>query len=126
MNKLTLNEPAIRRNTFSGKNVLCIEETERPVFVNNYYAGDNPQQMFCEVRENYSGKCDNLNDKASQSMDDWDVGVARMHIMEEMHPTVEGYHNNQDPPVIVQPNKMQELTHLRQEVTRCQTIVYPH
>ena len=48
--------------------------------------------------------------KASQSMDDWGVGMTRMHRMEEMHPTVEGYHNNQEPPVIVQPNKMQELT----------------
>ena len=46
----------ISRNMFSGKNPLCIEETERPVFVNNYYAGDNPQQMFCEIRENHSGK----------------------------------------------------------------------
>ena len=113
----------IRRNTFSGKNPLCIEDMERPVFVNNYYAGDNPQQMFREVRENFGGKSDNLNfrlqqfqtqalkhDKASQSMDDWDVGIARMHKMEETHPTVENYHNNQDPPVIVQPNKMQELT----------------
>ena len=108
-----------RRNTFSGKNPLCIENTERPVFVNNYYAGDNPQQ----VRENFKGKSNNLNfrlqqfqtqalkqDKASQSMDDWDVGIARMHRMEETHPTVENYHSNQDPPVIVQPNKMQELT----------------
>ena len=43
-------------------------------------------------------------------MDDWNVGIARMHRMEETHPTVESYHNNQDPPVIVQPNKMQELT----------------
>ena len=43
-------------------------------------------------------------------MDDWGVGMARMHRMEVMHPTVEGYHNNQEPPVIVQPNKMQELT----------------
>ena len=32
-----------------------------------------------------------------------------MHTMEETHPTLEGYHNNQWPPVIVQPNKMQEL-----------------
>ena len=113
----------IRRNTFSGKNPLCIEDTERPVFVNNYYAGDKPQQMFREVRENFNGKSNNSNfhlqqfqtqalkqDKASQSMDDWDVGIARMHRMEETHPTVENYHNNQDPPVIVQPNKMQELT----------------
>ena len=88
---------------------LCIEDTERPV--------------FREVRENFSGKNDNLNfrlqqvqtqalsyDKASQSIDDWDVGIARMHTIEETHPTVEGYHNNQDPPIIVQPNKMQELT----------------
>ena len=113
----------IRRNTFSGKNPLYIEDTERPVFANNYYAGDNPQQMFREVRENLSGKSDNSNfrlqqvqtqalrhDKASQSMDDWDIGVARIHRIEEMHPTLEGYHNNQDPPMIVQPNKMQELT----------------
>ena len=113
----------IRQNTFSGKNQLCIEDTERPVFVNNYYAGDNPQQMFREVRENFNGKSNNSNfrlqqfqtqalkhDKASQSMDDWDVRIARMHRMEETHPIVENYHNNQDPPVIVQPNKMQELT----------------
>ena len=113
----------IRQNTFSGKNPLCIENTERPVFVNNYYAGDNPQQMFREVRENFKRKSDNSNfrleqfqtqalkqDKASQSMDDRDVGIARMHRMEETHPTVENYHNNQDPPIIVQPNKMQELT----------------
>ena len=85
--------------------------------------GDNPQQMFCEIRENNSGKSDNSSfrlqqvqtqnlrhNKASQSMDDWAAGMARMHRMEEMHPTVEGYHNNQEPPVIVQPNKMQELT----------------
>ena len=43
-------------------------------------------------------------------MDDWNVGIARMNRMEETHPTVESYHNNQDLPVIVQPNKMQELT----------------
>ena len=30
--------------------------------------------------------------------------------MEETHPIVEGYHNNQEPPMIVQPSKMQELT----------------
>ena len=39
----------IRRNMFKGKNPLCIEETERPVFVNNYYTGDNPQHMFHEA-----------------------------------------------------------------------------
>ena len=50
------------------------------------------------------------HNKASQSMDNWDVEIARMHRMEERHPTLESYHNNQDPPVIVQPNKMQELT----------------
>ena len=38
-----------RRNTFSGKNPLYLEDNEKPVFVNNYYAGDNPQQMFHEV-----------------------------------------------------------------------------
>ena len=38
-----------RRNTFSGKNPLYLEDTKRPVFVNNYYAGDNMQQMFHEV-----------------------------------------------------------------------------
>ena len=105
----------IKRNTFSGKNPLYIEDTERPVFVNNYYTGDNPQQMFCEIRGNPCGKSDNSNyrlqqtqsqnvkqDKASQAMDDWGVGIARMHTMEETHPTLEGYHNNQ-------PNKMQEL-----------------
>ena len=93
------------------------------MFVNNYYAGDNPQQMFREIRENSSGKSDNSSfhlqqlqtlalkhDKASQSMDNWNIGVARMHRMEETHPTVESNHNNQDSPMIVQPNKMQELT----------------
>ena len=35
-----------RRNMFSSRNPLCIEEMERPVFMNNYYAGDNPQQRF--------------------------------------------------------------------------------
>ena len=113
----------IKRNTFSGKNPLYIEDTKRPVFVNNYYAGDNPQHMFHEIRGNPYGKSDNLNyclqqtqsqnvkqDKASQAMDDWGVGIARMHTIEETHPTLEGYHNNQGPPVIVQPNKMQELT----------------
>ena len=93
------------------------------MFMNNYYAGDNPQQMFCKIRENPSGKSDNSSfclqqlqtqalkhDKASQSMENWNVGLARMHRMEETHPTVESYHNNQDPPMIVQPNKMQELT----------------
>ena len=112
----------IKRNTFSGKNPLYIEDTERPVFVNNYYVGDNPQRMFCEVRGNPCGRSDNSNyplqqaqtqnmkqDKASQSMDDWGVGVARMHRMEETHQTLEDYHNNQGPPVIVHPNKMQEL-----------------
>ena len=91
--------------------------------MNNYYAGDNPQQMFREIRENTSGKSKNSSfclqqvqarslkhDKASQSMDDWAVGMVRMHRMEETHPIVEGYHNNQEPPMIVQPNKMQELT----------------
>ena len=113
----------IKRNMFSGKNSLYIEDTKRPVFMNNYYAGDNPQQMFREIRGNPCRKSDNLNyrlqqiqsqnvkqDKASQAMDDWGVGIARMHTMEETHPTLEGYHNNQGPPVIVQPNKMQELT----------------
>ena len=113
----------IKRNTFSGKNPLYIEDTERPVFVNNYYMGDNPQQMFREIRRNSCGKSDNSNyrlqqtqsqnvkqDKASQAMDEWGVGIARMHTMEETHPTLEGYCNNQGPPVIVQPNKMQELT----------------
>ena len=112
----------IKRNTFSGKNPLYIEDTERPVFVNNYYVGDNPQQMFREVRGDPCGRSDNLNyrlqeaqtqnmkqDKASQSMDNWGVGVARMHRMEETHQTLEDYHNNQGPPVMVQPNKMQEL-----------------
>ena len=113
----------IRRNMFSGKNPLYTEDTERPLFVNNYYAGDNPQQMFHEVGQKHSEKSDNLHfclqqvqtqglkhDKALQSMDNLDVGVARMHRMEETHPTVEGCHTNQEPPVIVQPNKMQELT----------------
>ena len=45
----------IKRNTFSGKNPLYIEDTERPVFVNNYYVGDNPQQMFHEIRGNPCG-----------------------------------------------------------------------
>ena len=113
----------IKRNTFTGKNPLYIEDTERPVFVNNYYVGDNPQQMFLEVRGDPCRRSDNSNyhlqqaqtqnvkqDKASQSMDDWGVGVARMHRMEKTHQTLEDYHNNQGPPVIVQPNKMQELT----------------
>ena len=52
-----------RRNTFSGRNPLYIEEMERPVFVNNYYAGNNPQQMFHEIgqkdskKNNYSNFC---------------------------------------------------------------------
>ena len=92
--------------------------------------------MFHEVRENFSGKSYISNfslqqlqiqalrhDKASQAVDNWDIGIARMLRMEEMHPMVEGYHNNQDPPAIVQPNKMQELT---LSSTRCQTRVYPH
>ena len=41
--------------------------------------------------------------------------MALMHRMEETHPTVDSYSNNQEPPVIVQPNKMQELT---QSLTR--------
>ena len=90
--------------------------------------------MFREVRENFSGKSYNSNfclqqlqiqasrhDKASQAVDNLDIGIGRMHRMEEMHPMVEGYHNNQDPPVIVQPNK--DLT---PSSTRCQTTVYPH
>ena len=113
----------IRRNTFSGKNPLYIEDTERLVFVKNYYAGDNPQQMFREIGQKHSEKRDYSNfclepvqtqglkqDKVSQSMDNWDVGVARMHRMEETHPTVEGYHTNQEQPMIVQSKKMQELT----------------
>ena len=40
-----------RRNTFNGKNPLCIEETERPIFVNEYYAGDNPQHVSCSWTE---------------------------------------------------------------------------
>ena len=48
----------IRRNTFSGKNPLYTGDTERPVFVNNYYAGDNPQQMFREMKENPGRKKD--------------------------------------------------------------------
>ena len=56
----------IRRNTFSIKNPLCIEDTERPVFVNNYYAGDDPQQMFREIRENSSGKSDNSSFRLQQ------------------------------------------------------------
>ena len=113
----------IKRNTLSGKNPLYIEENERPVFANNYYAGDNLQQMFHEVRGNPCGRSDNSNyhlqqtqtqnvkqDKGSQSIDDWGVGVARMHRMEETHQTLEDYHNNQGPPVIIQPNKMQDLT----------------
>ena len=108
----------IRRNTFSGKNPIHIEDTERPVFVNNYYAGDNTQQMFHGMRES-----DNSNfrlqpiqtkttaqDKASQAVDDWDIGLARMHRMEEAHAMVEGYRNNQETPVVVQPNKTQDLT----------------
>ena len=113
----------IKRNTFSGKNPLYIEDTERPVFVNNYYAGDNPQQMFREATGNPCRRSDNSiyrlqqaqtqnmkQDKSLQSMDDWGVGVARMHRMEETHQTPEDYHSNQGPPVVVQPNKMQELT----------------
>ena len=113
----------IRRNMFSGKNPLCIEEMERPVFVNNYYAGDNPQQMFCEIGQKYSEKNDYSNfrlhhvqldvtkqDKASQSMDNLDIWIARMHRMEETHHMAEGYHPNKEPPVIAQPNKMQEFT----------------
>ena len=45
-----------RRSTFSGKYLLCIEETERPVYVNNYYTGDNPQYIFREVGQKYSKK----------------------------------------------------------------------
>ena len=113
----------IKRNTFSGKNPLYIEDTERPVFVNNYYVGNNPQQMFHEVRGNPCRRSVNSNyrlqqaqtqnvkqDRASQSMDNWGVGVARMHRMEETHQTLEDYHNNQGPSVIIQPNKMKELT----------------
>ena len=113
----------IKTNTFSGKNPLYIEDTKRPVFVNNYYAGDNPQQIFHEVRGDPCRRSENSNyhlqqaqtqnvkqDKASQSIDDSGVGVARMHRMEETHQTLEDDHNNQGPPVIVQPNKMQELT----------------
>ena len=113
----------IRKNTFSGKNPLYIEDTERLVFVNNYYAGDNPQQMFREIGQKYSEKSDYSNfrlhhiqpegikhDKASQSIDNWDVGIARMHRMEEAHQIAEGYHTNQELPMIVQPNKMQEFT----------------
>ena len=99
-----------------------IEETERPVFVNNYYAGDNPQHMFHEAGQKYSKNNDYSNfcshqmqleglkhDKASQSSDNWNVGIARMHRMEETHQPTETYHPSQDPPVIVQPNKNQEF-----------------
>ena len=50
-----------RRNTFSGKNPLNLEDTERPVFANNYYAGDNPHQMFREVGQNHNERSDYLN-----------------------------------------------------------------
>ena len=113
----------LKRNTFSGKNPLYIGDSERPVFMNNYYTGDNPQQMFREIRGNLCGKSDNLNyrlrqtqnqntkqDKAPQAMDDWGVGIARMHMMEDTYSTLEGYHNNQRSPVIVQPDKTHELT----------------
>ena len=63
--------------------------------MNNYYVGDNPQQMFCEIRGNPCGKSDNSNyhlqqtqsqnvkqDRASQAMVEWGVGIARMHTME--------------------------------------------
>ena len=73
----------IKRNTFSGKNPLYIEDTERPVFVNNYYVQDNPQQMFREIGETNNAKSKNLSfhlqqvqakhlkqDKASQSIAD--------------------------------------------------------
>ena len=79
---------------FSGKNPLYIEDTERPVFVNNYYAGDNPQQMFHEIGQKYSKKSDYSNfhlhhvqtegmkhNKASQSIDNSDIGIARMRRM---------------------------------------------
>ena len=112
-----------RRNTFSGKNPLYIEETERPVFVNNYYAGDNPQHMFHEMGRKQSKNNDYSNfhlhqrqitsdkhDKASQSSDDWNMGMVRMHRMEEMQKPSEVYHPNQDPPVVVQPNKNHEFT----------------
>ena len=88
------------------------------MFVNNYYAGDNTQQMFHRVRES-----DNSNfrsqpiqtkttaqDKASQAVDDWDIGLARMNRMEKAHAMVEGYRNSQETPVVVQPNKTQDLT----------------
>ena len=52
---------------FSGKNPLYIEDTERPVFMNNYYAGDNPQQMFLEIRGNSCGKSDNSNYRLQQT-----------------------------------------------------------
>ena len=57
----------IKRNTFSGKNPLYIEENERPVFINNYYVGDNPQQMFREVRGNPCGRSDNSNYRLQQT-----------------------------------------------------------
>ena len=79
-----------RRNTFNGKK-LCIEEMERPIFVNKYYAGDNPQHMFREVGQkydknsDYSNFCsqrvqlkDNKHDKASQSSGNWNIGMPRM------------------------------------------------
>ena len=112
-----------RRNTFSSRNPLYIQEKERPVFMNNYYAGDNPQHMFRDIGQknsennNYSNFCSqrvqlegSRHDKASQSSDGLNVGVARMHRMEETYQLAEIYHPSQDPPVIVQPNKNQEFT----------------
>ena len=110
-----------RRNTLSGRNPLCVEDKERPVFVNNYYAGDNPQQMFRELTQ-YKERGDmgdplcnpktpNKQDKVSKSSPNWNMGLTRMHRMEVGTRSPLGiYHPSQDPILVVQSNKDHELT----------------
>ena len=84
---------------------------------------NNPQQMFHEIGQKDSEKNDYSNfclyhvqqdgtkhNKVSQSSHDWNMGMARMHRMEQTHQPSEIYHPNQDPPVVVQPNKDHEFT----------------
>ena len=107
-----------RRNTFNKKYLLCLNEMERPVFVNYYNAVDNLQHMFWEVgrncskysdysgfRSHYTQTRDNKHDKSSQSSSHWNVAVTRMQRMEETQQVSENYQPNQESLLVVQPTK---------------------
>ena len=67
----------------------------------------------------------NKHDKSSQSSNDWNIGMARMQRMEGMYQIPEGYQPNQDPPLIVQPNRNQEFTASSMKSCRIQDYSIP-